>query len=505
MSAPRLSSTTLNRVPRDVARPSYDRAQGAGVVHLGTGAFHRAHQAVYFDALMQHGERDWMIMGSSLRSPDVAAQMNPQDGLYTLVERDGRHERLRMIGSVRGVMVASADPQALVRVLAQPSTALVTLTVTEKGYALDPATGALRFDDPGVAADLADPSRPRSAPGVLVAGLRARREAGLPPFTVLSCDNLPHNGQRTRDAVLALARRLDAGLADWIDGEGAFPSAMVDRIVPATTQADLVALEARLGVHDAAMVKTEPFSQWVVEDWFSDRRPPLETVGVQMTRDVAGWERAKLRLLNGAHSALAYLGALAGHEFVHEAVAAPGFPAFVDALWDEAGATLAPLAGFDARAYRVALAERFRNGALNHRLVQIAMDGSQKLPQRLLGSISDRRARGLDSPALTLAVAAWMAWQSGRDEAGGSFRVDDPLAATTAQALADSDGSPQGRVGALLKVRAVFPEGLASDAGFATALVEAMQSLMTRGSARSVADLPGLAMAGTGRAMNAET
>ncbi|HSJ78972.1 MAG TPA: mannitol dehydrogenase family protein, partial [Erythrobacter sp.] len=398
----RLSAPALPDLPADWARPSYDRSQPCGVVHLGIGAFHRAHQAWFFDALMAAGHEGWMIRGASLRSPAVAQAMNPQDGLFTVLVRDGGEEWAQVVGSVRDVLVAPDDPAALVRALANPTVALVMLSVTEKGYCLDPATGALRADDPAVAADIANIAAPLTAPGFLVAGLAARRAKGIAPFTVLSCDNLPENGQRTRAAVLALAEAVDPALAAWIAAEVAFPSSMVDRIVPATTPDDLDNFESATGWRDEALVQTEPFAQWVVEDCFAGRRPPLDEVGVQFTRDVAGWEKAKLRLLNGAHSAIAYLGGLAGHAHVHQAMAAPGFAALIEALWDEAGATLDPVDGFDPAAYRAQLRTRFANCALMHRTHQIAMDGSQKLPQRWLQTIlaTRRGGRGVP-PALT--------------------------------------------------------------------------------------------------------
>jgi len=477
----RLSASTLRQLPQSTAKPTYDRDRAVGVVHVGTGAFHRAHQAAYFDALMAEGATGWMIQGASLRSPRVANQMNPQDGLYTMGVRDGDDARRRIVGSVRGVLVAPEDPAALVSALARESVALVTLTVTEKGYCINPATGALRTEVPAVASDIAKIDAPKTAPGFLVAGLKARRAAGLKPFTVLSCDNLPENGVRTRQAVLAMAREVDTGLADWIEAEGAFPCSMVDRIVPATTEDDIEALEAATGLRDEAMVKTEPFTQWVVEDWFSDRRPPLETVGVQMTRDVAAWEKAKLRLLNGAHSAIAYLGGLAGHEFVHEAMAAPGFTAMVNRLWDEAEATLDPIEGFDPKAYRSELAARFNNGALQHRTFQIAMDGSQKLPQRLLNTIRAHRAAGRPvPPALTLAVAGWMRWQLGVTDTGTTYEVDDPLTDQTTAA------ARQGARG-LLAVEAVFGTDLPADKAFVSGVEAAFSLLRDRPVGASVA------------------
>lgn len=489
MILPRLDARLLDSLPDAIARPAYDRGRTAGIVHLGLGAFHRAHQAVYFDALMSQGETGWTIHGASLRSARVAAQLNPQDGLYTVVERDADGERLRIVGAVRDVLVAPEDPAGLIAAMADPGVALVMLTVTEKGYHLDPDTGRLRVEDPAVAADLGAGALPVTAPGLLVAALAARRKAGLAPFTVLSCDNLPENGPRTRAAVTGFARRLDPGLAGWIEAEGAFPASMVDRIVPATTPEDIAALEAAAGYRDEAMVKTEGFTQWVVEDRFCNRRPPLERVGVEMTGDVAGWERAKLRLLNGSHSALAYLGALAGHPYVHEAIAAPGFRAFVEKLWDEAEAVLDAPAGFDARAYRAALVERFSNPALNHSLVQIAMDGSQKLPQRLLHTLRASRAAGRKAPAVETAIAAWMRWQFGEDERGRSFAVDDPLAQETARAVRSGGGDPRQIVAALLGIEAVFGREFAADEALRDRLAARLGALIGQGAAGVVREV----------------
>lgn len=484
----RLGAALLSHLAgQGIMVPGYNRNQACGVVHLGTGAFHRAHQAAYFDALLAAGETGWMIQGASLRSPRVAGQMNPQDGLYTMIVRDGGQDRLAVLGAIKSVLVAPDVPCALVVMLADPAVSLVTLTITEKGYCIDPASGTLRTDDPAVQADLKSLSAPKTAPGFLVAGLRARRAAGLAPFTVLSCDNLPHNGVLTREAVLAIARAHDPGLADWIADEGAFPSSMVDRIVPATQDADIDALDVRSGYRDEAMVKTEPFTQWVVEDWFAGRRPPLEKVGVQFTGNVAGWEQAKLRLLNGAHSALAYLGALAGHPFVHVAMAAPGYWELVNALWDEAQETLDPLEGFDPMIYRAALAARFDNPALQHRTHQIAMDGSLKLPQRLLEPIRIRRAAGLAHPALSLAVAGWLRWQFGEDDLGHACTVDDPLAAETGAILARHGGAVRAASREMLALSSVFGKDLPADDSFVSEVCDLVEQLTQCGAGATVA------------------
>lgn len=436
----RLSAETLDRLPGDVAVPRYDRGTvRRGVVHLGIGAFHRAHQAAVFEAALASGDLRWGITGVSLRSPGVRDQMAPQDGLYTLLVRDGAGERAQVVGAVLEVLVAPEGPAAVVAALASPDTQIVTLTITEKGYKLDRADGGLLRDDPDVQHDLASLEAPRTAAGLLVAGLAARRKAGLAPFTAMSCDNLPHNGALLRDAVLAMAEAHDPALATWIADEGAFPATMVDRIVPATTGDDIAALAARLGLEDRAMVKAEPFLQWVIEDRFCGPRPDFAALGVQLTEVVAPWEDAKLRLLNGAHSAISYLGGLAGDTYVHEFVARAEGRALVAALWDEAAETLAPPPGLDIPAYRRALMRRFANPALQHRTRQIAMDGSQKLPQRLIAPIVERRRRALSVDALALAVAAWMRWQAGVTDFGEPFPVDDPLADRLAEAVGVDD------------------------------------------------------------------
>ncbi|WP_375195830.1 mannitol dehydrogenase family protein [Sphingobium sp.] len=486
----RLSSATLNILPEYVIRPAYDRAAvRCGVVHLGIGAFHRAHQAVIFDDALNAGDLRWGIVGASLRSPQVRDQMTPQDGLYTLSVRDGETVQRRIIGAVGRVIVAPEGPRALLAALASPDTHIVTLTVTEKGYKLDPVTGALIEDDPQLAADLISLESPETAPGFLVAALGQRRARGLPPFTVISCDNLPHNGRRLRRAVLALAARHDPDLARWIEAEGAFPETMVDRIVPATTADDIAALAEELGVEDQAMVKTEPFIQWVIEDHFCGPRPDFGA-GVQLTAAVAPWEEAKLRLLNGAHSAIAYLGGLAGIGHVHEVLARSEARAFVEALWDEAQATLSPPPELDVAAYRRDLMARFDNPALRHSTRQIAMDGSQKLPQRLLATIAARLEAEQGIRALSLAVAGWIRWQAGRDDLGNAYHVDDPLAAAMATRLAKAE-TPEQRVQAMLGFDAVIPAPLAADDNFRAELTNWLAILETQGALAALAHFHG--------------
>jgi len=432
---PRLSEATLPLLPDWVRRPGPRPAPR--VVHLGIGAFHRAHQAVVFDEL------GWGVIAASLRSPGVREAMAPQDGLYNVVVGD----EVRVIGAVREVLL---DTPELVARIAAPETRLVTLTVTEKGYL------------------------PGSRAIAILAEALAKRADGI---TILSCDNLPRNGALLRDAVLAAA----GDGADWIAAHCAFPQTMVDRIVPATEADDIAALAGRVGLEDRAMVKTEPYSQWVIEDRFAaGKRPDFAAAGVQIATDIAPWEEAKLRLLNGAHSGLAYLGGLAGIDFVHEVVAMPGGRRFVEALWDEAETTLTPPQGLDIAAYRAALRRRFADPGLRHRAVQIAMDGSQKLPQRLLAPIAARLARGQGIETLALGVAAWMRWQNGRTDAGEAFVVDDPLARETARRLAGLS-DPAEQAVALLGIEAIFPPALAADARFQAAVTGQLRRLAEHG------------------------
>jgi fructuronate reductase len=477
----RLDSATLDRLPADVARPAYDRhALQTGVVHLGLGAFHRAHQAVYFDKALQHGDLRWGTVGVSLRSAQVRDELEPQDGLYSLVVRDGPVTRIRIIGCIRGVLVAPENPAHVVRLLAQPQVHLVTLTITEKGYKLEPTGGVLARGDRDVAADLGDLTAPRTVPGLIVAGLAARRRAGLKPFTAMSCDNLPHNGECLRQSVLALAQAHDGTLADWIGSEAAFPDTVVDRIVPAPTPAARAQLAEYLGLEDRAAIITEPFHQWVIQQRFAGPVPDFAALGATVTADVSAWEQAKLRLLNGAHSAMAYIGGLAGLECVHDFVQLPEGAAFVHALWDESSPTLSPPPSLDLNQYCAQLYGRFRNSALPHRLRQIAIDGSQKLPQRLLAPLAARRAVGQPVTMLCLAIAAWMHWQRGVDDAGKPFAVDDPLADQTARLIAAS-ADAAACVRAMLSLAAMFGAPISEDEGLRQQLTQQLERIESRG------------------------
>ena len=435
MTRSHLSNATLQRLPAGAKVPAYDRgAVAPGIVHLGVGAFHRAHQAAYVDDSLAAGETDWGIVGVSLRSPDTRDALAPQDGLYTLAIRSSGGEQLRVIGSIGSMLVAPEDPDAVLAALTDPRTRIVTLTITEKAY-LRAAGGGLDTAHPDIIHDLANPQAPRTAHGFLAEALARRLAAGTAPFTVLCCDNLPANGATLHRLLMEFAALRDARLAQTgnaslarhIAEAVAFPSSMVDRIVPATTDADRARIAAELGVEDAWPVMTEPFCQWVVEDNFPAGRPAWEKFGVTMVDDVRPFEDMKLRLLNGAHSAIAYLGLLSGHATVDRAFADPAIRAFVDGLWGEAISTLPEDAGLDTSAYTAELSERFSNTALAHRTAQIANDGSQKLPQRIIASAIECLEAGTEFMHLTLVVAAWIAACAARGKTLPEGHFTDPL------------------------------------------------------------------------------
>ncbi|MBZ6076623.1 mannitol dehydrogenase family protein [Microvirga puerhi] len=483
----RLNLAALASLPEEIARPSYDRRNiSPGIVHLGVGAFHRAHQAAYTDAVLADDPR-WGIVTASLRSPDTRDALNPQDGLYTLSVRSEAGETLRVIGSILRVIVAPEALDDLIAAMSDPTTRIVSLTVTEKGYCHDPATGTLNEAHPDIVRDLSNPQSPRTAPGLIVEALRRRREAGIAPFTVMSCDNLPSNGHTVKRVLVRYAELVDSELGAFVKEHVACPSTMVDRIVPATTDDDRHRISRLLGVEDAWPVITEPFTQWVIEDSFPQGRPAWEKAGAQFVADVVPFEHMKLRLLNGSHSTLAYLGYLAGYETVAETMANPAFESLVRGLMEEeVSPTLHMPPGTDLDAYRRALIQRFKNPALRHRTWQIAMDGSQKLPQRLLGTIRDRLAAKQSIGRLALGVAAWMRYVTGVDETGAPIDVRDPMAARL-RALADGAGADPERIAQLFfGVTEIFGNDLPAAEEFTQPVMKALARLYREGSKATV-------------------
>lgn len=487
----RLSATSLAAVPQGVAVPDYDRSTiTPGIVHLGIGAFHRAHMAVYVDDLLKD-QPDWAIVGASLRRPDTKEALEPQDGLYTIAVRDAAGTHPRVIGSILKVLDANTEREDLLALMASPQIRIVSLTVTEKGYCHDPATGELDQHHPDIVHDLANPTAPKSAPGMLVEALARRHAAGITPFAVMSCDNLPSNGATVKRIVSKLASLRDAALGAWVADKVAFPGTMVDRIVPSTTDADRATVAELIGADDAWPIMTEPFTQWVVEDNFPDGRPAFEQAGAQLVEDVEPFERMKLRMLNGSHSTMAYLGYLAGHEYVSDAMGDPAFVALIHGLMSEEVMPTLDMPGVDLAAYRDQLLERFANPALKHRTWQIAMDGSQKLPQRLLGTIRDRLASGQSIERLSLGVAAWMRYVMGIDEKGGNIDVRDPLAMRMMAIAAGAGSDPEELFEGLVGLTEVFGDDLADNEVFGADVVEHLDSLFEVGAAETVREIVG--------------
>lgn len=481
----RLSTRTLGQVssPRVSLPPPREVAAGVGIVHLGVGAFHRAHQAVFTeDAVTAAGDAGWGICGVTQRSAAVVEQLRPQDCLYAVLERVSGASSLRVVGQLADVLFAVDEADRLRDRLADPRVRLITLTVTEKGYRRA-GSGGLDLADPLVRADLGG-GTPRTVVGQLVRGLQARASRSGAPISVLSCDNLVDNGTVLRRLVLDFCGALPAAegerLGAWVEQHVAFPSSMVDRIVPATTPADRADAEALMGLTDEALVVTEPFRQWVIQDDFAAGRPAWERAGADLVDDVAPFEQLKLRMLNGTHSLLAYLGALRGHDTIAEAVADHEIASAASALMrEDVAPTLSRTPGLDVTAYGEQVLERFANPALRHRTTQVAMDGSQKIPVRLLGTVRDRLAAGAVPRWASLGVAAWMVCVArGEDRLGRPLPLDDPLAARLRRAAGQALEAPA-VVRGLLDVAEVFGPDLRESTAFRAELTTHVAELLS--------------------------
>ncbi len=433
-----------------------------GIVHLGLGAFYRAFGAVFIADAMEKSGGDWGIVGVSLKSPGTRDALAQQSWAYNSVTLTAGGERVKPIEVLNDVLVAPENPNEVLALMADPNVKIVTLTVTEKGYCHNPATGELNIRHPDIVHDWKHPL-PKSAIGFIVRALQIRRDAGDRPFTVLTCDNLPENGKLVRGIALEFACHIDKGLADWIATEARFPGTMVDRITPATTTADVEHIYNTTGFHDSAPVMHESFAQWAIEDDFVDGlRPALETVGVEMVSDVTPHEHMKLRMLNGTHSALAYMGYLSGYRTISDAVSDPVLAAYLRKLWSEIIPTVNAPSGVKLTDYAEQLFERYANPRIQHQTWQIAMDGSQKLPQRILGTLRNKMDADQASPGLYLAVAAWMRYVSGTDEKGQSIDVRDPLSARLLE-LSKACENPTELVAALLSVHEIFSNDITKD------------------------------------------
>ena len=474
--------------------PTYDRSKLVSrIVHLGFGAFHRAHQAVYADILAAEHGSDWGYTEVNLIGGEQQiADLNHQDNLYTVAEMSADAWTARVVGVVKEALHAQVDGlETVLAKMCEPQVAIVSLTITEKGYCHSPASGQLMLDHPFIAADIQNPHQPKSAPGVVVEALARRRAAGLPAFSVMSCDNMPENGHVMRNVVCAYARAIDAGLADWIESHVTFPSTMVDRIVPAVTPDTLDKIEQLTGVRDPAGVACEPFRQWVIEDNFVAGRPAWEKAGAELVSDVIPFEEMKLRMLNGSHSFLAYLGYLAGYEHINDCMGDENYRrAAHDLMLNEQAPTL-KVQNVDLARYADLLIARYTNPALRHRTWQIAMDGSQKLPQRMLDSVRWHLADNSSFTLLTLGVAGWMRYVGGVDEQGNKIEVSDPLLPVIQAAVQGSEEG-ESRVKALLAIQAIFGQHLPQNGQFVEQVTNAYLSLLSKGAKATVAQFSAL-------------
>ncbi len=484
-----LSTNTIGDLPSGVARPAYDRATvRPGIVHFGVGAFHRSHEAMFVDRVLALGHTEWGIVGVGTLPGDHAmmAALSPQDSLYTLVTTspDGESSA-QVIGSIIQYLHGADDPASVLARLNDPATRIVSLTITEGGYGVNDATGEFEPQDEATLADLAglpNGAVPRSPLGFIAEGLRARRDAGAVPFTVMSCDNIQGNGAVARTAILAFATRLDAGLARWIEAEVRFPNSMVDRITPATTDEARASVAERFGIDDRWPVLSESFEQWVLEDSFTDGRPPFERVGVQLVDDVEPYEAMKLRLLNGSHQAMSYLGLLAGATYVHDVCRDELFAVFLRGyMAEEASPTLGPVPGVDLDSYCAELMRRFCSEAISDTLARQVVDGSERIPKFLLPVIRDQLRLGGPIDRSALVLAAWSRFLEGRADDGTQLEPVDRRLSQLQDAVAKEASSP----GAFLDLASVFGD-LGSHSSLREAFIAARAALESVGARAAV-------------------
>jgi mannitol 2-dehydrogenase len=484
----------------DVPVPEYDRsAISVGIVHIGVGGFHRAHQAVYVDRLMREGEAlEWGICGVGVLPGDrrMREALDAQDGLYTVVLKhaDGRYEP-RVIGSIVRFLLAPEDPAAVIEAMADERVRIVSLTVTEGGYNLNDITGEFDADNPDVRHDLAAGAVPRTTFGLVVEALRVRRERGVSAFTVMSCDNLQGNGELSRRVFAAFARLRDPELGDWIEREVRFPNSMVDRITPQTTDADREEVGERFGIQDAWPVVCEPFTQWVLEDDFASGRPAFERAGVQVVEDVGPYELMKLRLLNASHQALAYFGHLCGYRLVHDAAQDPLFRDFLLGYMDEeATPTLEPVPGVDLDDYKRTLIERFSNPEVRDTIARLAAESSDRIPKWLLPVVRAQLESGGPIGRSAAIVASWARYAEGTDEHGDPIHVVDRVAERVQAAAQRQHEDPI----AFIQDRELFGD-LAQDDRFVAAYTDALDSLHHRGARATLEAIVATGSAGDGR------
>ncbi|MFY9967797.1 MAG: mannitol dehydrogenase family protein [Roseiarcus sp.] len=491
----RLAQASLLELARSVRRPCYDRAElRVGMAHIGVGAFHRCHQAEFTDDMLEARFGPWGVVGINLYPPVLAELLAPQDHLYSRTLRQGERAETRIVGSILHTVdvLDAATTDEATRVLASPSLHVVTMTVTEKGYGLVPASGALDMDNPQLRADLRGPSPPRTLLGLLALAMERRRTANAPPLTMVSCDNVPSNGTLLRSALIAFAAARSAPLARWIEESVAFPCSMVDRIVPAATREDIDRIAVDIGVIDEAAVVGEPFRQWVIEDRFAGDRPLWELAGAQLARDAKPYETIKMRVLNAAQSTLSHLGAIVGHEFSFEAAHDPVLLGLTRRmLQTETVSTLPTVEGMGVEAYIKSSLERIANSAIRHRCHQIGTDGSQKIVQRIVNPLRERLVAGQSAPLLTLAVAGWMAYVlSGAQRFGHRWDPSDPWAETVIAMGEECREDFSALARAVLGVRTIFGSDLAT-APFVAAVGAHLRGLLDGDAAAYLAGLAG--------------
>lgn len=477
-----LRSEILDRLPGEVARPTYDRrALTSAIVHMSVGGFHRAHQALYLDDLLQRGEAPgWGICGVGLLPQDARMRdvLRAQGCLYTVVERSAAGDRARVVGALHEYLLAPDDPLLVIQRMASPECRIVSLTLTEGGYFVNQGTGELDDEHPDLRHDLGSPHAPRTAFGLLADALALREERGLDPFTIQSCDNLQGNGDVARRMFLAFLERRDPDLREWVEEDGSFPNAMVDRITPQTTEAHRALVRERFGIDDGWPVVCEPFRQWVIEDRFPLGRPPWERAGAQLVADVHPYERMKIRLLNGGHQAICWPGLLLGHRFTDEAMADEDVRRLLERFHAEVTPLLPPVPGVDVAAYRRTLAERFSNPVLRDPLARIGTDGSDRMPKFVLPSIRDALDRGAPLRALAFVVAAWFRFLGAdADAAGAPLPKADPVLDELVRRARAGGEDPM----PLLELRPLFGDALPRAAAFVAPLREALAALTREG------------------------
>ncbi|UTW10540.1 mannitol dehydrogenase family protein [Marinobacterium rhizophilum] len=487
----KLNTATLAQLGATITYPTYPRhALRHGIVHIGVGGFHRAHEAVYTEHFLRlTQDQEWGICGIGLRENDRAMGqvLQNQDYLYSLMELgQAEHPSVQVIGAISDFLFAPDNPAAVLEKLAAPDTRIVSLTITEGGYMLDDHSGEFDFSHPDIVHDLAQPEAPRSVFGYLSAALATRRARNLPAFTLMSCDNLPHNGDKARHALLSFVTRQNPELARWIADNASFPNSMVDRITPITTSAHKELLRNHAGIDDAWPVVCEPFLQWVMEDDFCNGRPAWEKVGVQFTADVAPYERMKMRLLNASHSAMSYLGYLAGYRYSHEVMQDGRLSGFIRTFMDQdVTPTLGTIEGISLEQYKDTLIERFANPRIGDQLARLCMDGSSKIPKFILGTLEERLEAGAPVHRFALVLAGWALYLHEAEAPNADYKVEDPLAELLLSACAQRDGLSMRFLG----LEDIFGPDLQACPGLVSAFESALHHLETQGVALTLAGL----------------